>query len=48
VVWQPVRVAQNTTTSACAPCANAFKFKVLRGDKGIGWLRLPEVKVGRF
>jgi hypothetical protein len=29
------------TTSALAFCANPFKFKVLRGDKGIGGGVLP-------
>ena len=36
------------TTSVWALCANAFKLKVLRGDKGIGGGVLPGEKVERF
>jgi hypothetical protein len=39
---------QATTAKAREPWVNAFKFKVLRGDWGIGGDVLPGEKVGRF
>jgi hypothetical protein len=47
-LWQPARIMQHITTSTWVLCANALKFKVLRGDKGIGRGGIPGEKVGRF